>query len=104
MLASGLGLPISATHALIGAPVGTGLAADPTDADLSLLGSTFLLPLILGKLLAIDVAGTRCPLATGARRALGVKGESCVRVGSAWAPVTPLTGPALSITWCPPRA
>src|SRR5918994_6510051 len=91
LLASALGLPISTTHALVGALVGAGLAAVPGAVDVSLLGSKFLLPLILGPLLAIVLAGTLYPLAGAGRRALGVERETCVCVGSEWVPLQAAT-------------
>ncbi|MGH9380519.1 MAG: inorganic phosphate transporter [Thermoanaerobaculia bacterium] len=90
LLASVLGLPISTTHSLVGALLGAGLAAVPGAVDLSVLGSAFLLPLALGPLLAAALAGTLYPLARAGRRALGVRREACVCVGSEWVPVRPI--------------
>ena len=89
LVASALGLPISTTYALVGALAGAGLAAVPGAVDLSVLGAKFLLPLILGPLLAMVLAGTLYPLARAGRRALGVEREACVCVGSEWVPVQP---------------
>ncbi|MGH8982786.1 MAG: inorganic phosphate transporter, partial [Acidimicrobiia bacterium] len=104
VLASAVGLPISTTHALVGALVGAGLAAVPGAVELSVLGAKFLLPLILGPLLAIVLAGTLYPLAGLGRRALGVKREACVCVGSEWVPVQPAAGGTLTIATALPVA
>ena len=97
LLASVLGLPISTTHSLVGALLGAGLAAVPGAVDLSVLGSAFLLPLALGPLLAAALAGTLYPLARAGRRALGVRREACVCVGSEWVPVRPIADGAPTV-------
>ena len=55
-LATWLGLPISTTHAIVGALVGGGAVAAGPTLDLSALGNAFLLPLLLGPLLAVALA------------------------------------------------
>jgi inorganic phosphate transporter, PiT family len=50
-----LGFPISTTHGLTGALVGAGLVAVGRDVNFSALQKTFLLPLILGPMLAIPL-------------------------------------------------
>jgi len=52
-ISSRLGLPISTTHALVGAMCGAGLLAAGSQMRLSTLGSTFLLPLLATPLIAI---------------------------------------------------
>ena len=54
LLATRLGLPISTTHALIGALVGGGLSAGSIDA--ARLGTAFALPLVVSPLLATSLA------------------------------------------------
>src|SRR5918994_168988 len=107
--ASALGLPISTTHALVGALAGAGLAAVPGAVDPSVLGAKFLLPLILGPVLAMVLAGGLYPLAKAGRRALGVRSEACVCVAGEWVPVpaaagaTPAGGTALPVVAAGPR-
>lgn len=61
LLASRLGLPISTTHALVGALVGVGLAAPEENAVLwAKAGPQIFLPLALGPLLAMFLAWTGC--------------------------------------------
>lgn len=52
-LAAWRGLPISTTHAIIGALCGTGLVAVGTDVNFATLGRVFLLPLLVGPLIAV---------------------------------------------------
>ena len=108
LLATRLGLPISTTHSLVGAMVGAGLlAGGATGVNFAGLGASFLLPLLLGPLLATALGaglflavrwvwgGRRRPsgeevcLCVGAERAyLANRGGDVVSVGrTALAPV-----------------
>lgn len=82
MLATRFGFPISTTHALVGALVGTGLLASSTGIDLAKLGSAFVVPLLAGPLLAVAGALMTYPVLRSARERLGVRRESCVCVGT----------------------
>jgi PiT family inorganic phosphate transporter len=53
ILATLLGFPISTTHGLTGALVGAGFMAAGDALNLSMLGSTFFLPLLLSPMLAV---------------------------------------------------
>jgi PiT family inorganic phosphate transporter len=75
------GFPISTTHALTGAIIGCGLVAVGSGVNFSALGKGFLLPLLLGPVLAMTVAGLLYVILHGARVALGVKKEWCICVG-----------------------
>lgn len=62
-LATLLSMPISTTHALVGALVGAGHALAPAQLDLAALGKQFIAPLLLAPLLAIPLgAGLRALL------------------------------------------
>lgn len=61
-LASWRGLPISTTHALIGAMSGAGLVAAGMDVHFASLGKSFLLPLLASPLIAIVPAFLIAPL------------------------------------------
>ncbi|CAN5707417.1 inorganic phosphate transporter [soil metagenome] len=75
------GFPISTTHALMGAIVGSGVAAVGFGVNLGALGKGFVLPLLLSPLVAMALgAGIYC-IARGLRVALGVTKEWCVCVG-----------------------
>ena len=78
LLATRCGMPVSTTHAIIGGLVGGGLSLAPSQVAWGRLGSTFLLPLLLSPLAALALAALIYPLASRARRRLGVGPESCV--------------------------
>jgi len=61
-LASWRGLPISTTHALVGAMSGAGLVAAGMDVHFGSLGKTFLLPLLASPLIAMIPAFIVAPL------------------------------------------
>jgi PiT family inorganic phosphate transporter len=57
-LATRLGFPISTTHSLIGALVGSGLMAAGSAVDLSILGNRFFLPLLASPIIALLLGAT----------------------------------------------
>lgn len=76
LVATRLGLPVSTTHALLGALLGAGLVAAGPALDLGVLGAAVALPLLLSPLLAV---GTALAVArTGRRlaRHLGLRGKT----------------------------
>ena len=77
LLATLTGMPISTTHALIGALVGAGMAAGDT-VDFARLGSKFFLPLALSPLLSLALTGTLYPLLRRARLYFGVERQMCL--------------------------
>lgn len=81
MLATKFGFPISTTHALTGALVGAGVFASSSGVNLSKLGGSFFLPLLVSPVLAATMAMAFYPLFRVARRRLKVEKETCVCVG-----------------------
>jgi PiT family inorganic phosphate transporter len=81
MLATRLGFPISTTHGLTGALVGAGLAAAAGAVNFSLLGTAFVLPLLLSPLLALATGAAVYFGFRFARLRLGVGKELCVCAG-----------------------
>jgi PiT family inorganic phosphate transporter len=75
------GFPISTTHALTGAIIGSGLAAVGTDVKFGALGKGFILPLLLSPVLAVALASGLYALLRWTRLRLGVSKEWCVCVG-----------------------
>jgi PiT family inorganic phosphate transporter len=55
ILATRFGFPISTTHALTGAIIGSGLVAVGTQVNFAALGGGFVLPLVLSPVLAIAI-------------------------------------------------
>ncbi len=56
ILATRIGFPISTTHALLGAMIGSGLLATRSDMDLAALEQNFVLPLLLSPIAAVLLA------------------------------------------------
>lgn len=97
LLATRLGLPVSTTHALTGALVGASLAAGGA-VDLSKLEQSFLLPLAVSPLAAIVLTSALYPLASLARRSLGITRETCACVGEEWRPLALAPAGAVAMT------
>jgi len=81
LLATLLGFPISTTHGLTGALVGAGFAAVGTGVNFSLLGTAFVMPLLLSPLLAVAAGGVIYLGFRLVRLRLGVTKEMCVCAG-----------------------
>ena len=81
LLATWTGFPISTTHALIGAMIGSGLCAVGLQVNLALLGKAFLLPLLLSPLLAVGCGAGLYVLFRWLRLRTGVTKDWCVCVG-----------------------
>ena len=82
MLATRFGLPVSTTHALVGALSGAGFMASKTGINFDKLLEKFFLPLIGGPLISLILAVLLYPLFTYLRKKLNVKRSSCLCVGS----------------------
>ena len=82
LVASVLGLPISTTHAISGAMVGSGWMAVGSAVQLGALGKTVVLPLLLSPVLAVALGAAAYAVLRGIRRATGVTRaeDSCVCV------------------------
>ena len=80
ILATVLGFPISTTHGLTGALVGAGFIAAGAELDISMLGSTFFLPLLLSPMIAVLLTMLFYRIAHALTRRLDITKESCVCV------------------------
>ncbi len=81
LAAASVGLPISTTHALVGAITGAGLVASPLGIDTGALAQTFVLPLLLSPVLAVVLgAGVYVTLHV-LRRKTRIGKELCVCIG-----------------------
>lgn len=81
LLATLTGLPISTTHSLTGALVGAGLMATGGQVHLGVLGSAFLLPLLVSPALAAGFSTLGYRGLRALRIRLGIDKETCLCVG-----------------------
>jgi len=78
LIATRVGIPVSTTHAIVGALVGAGLWFDPSQLAWERLGATFVGPLLVSPLLALGAAAALYPLATAARRRFTSDGRAAL--------------------------
>lgn len=88
LIATRIGMPVSTTHGLIGALVGTGWMAG-SSLNVGNLGMKFVIPLLLSPILALLVTGIIYPVLRWSRIRLGVTREFCVCVGKKTVEVVP---------------
>lgn len=81
ILATRFGFPISTTHALTGAIIGSGLFAVGDQVNFGALGKGFVLPLLLGPVLAIILGAVLYFIFHATRLGLGPTKEWCVCIG-----------------------
>lgn len=81
LLATVLGMPTSTTHALTGALVGAGLAAQSGGVDYAVLTTKFAQPLLLSPVLAVALTLWLYPIAHRMRRRLAITRASCLCIG-----------------------
>jgi len=81
MLATWTGLPISTTHSLTGALVGSGLVAVRSQVNFAALGQSFFLPLLLSPLLAMLLGASVYTLFRRFRTRLGLTRAWCLCLG-----------------------
>jgi len=82
IVATVTGFPISTTHAITGALVGSGIVAVGSGVNFAALQRGFLLPLLLSPVVAITLAALLYLLLRSFRLLLGVEKEWCACVGS----------------------
>jgi PiT family inorganic phosphate transporter len=88
LIATRIGMPVSTTHGLIGALIGTGLVAGST-LNFSNLGSKFLLPLLISPVIAVALTVVIYPMLRCLRQRLGVTRDICLCVGKETLEVVP---------------
>jgi PiT family inorganic phosphate transporter len=106
LIASLLGLPISTTHAITGAMVGSGWMAVGSAVQLGALGTTVVLPLLLSPVLAVALGAAYYGVLRGIRRASRVARaeETCLCLGEVAAPAAfVLPGGAMALQAAPAR-
>ena len=83
ILATLTGFPISTTHALTGAMVGSGWVAVGSQVNLGVLGKAFFLPLLLSPVLAVVLGASLYLIFRWSRLRLGITKEWCICIGKA---------------------
>ncbi len=81
IIATLTGFPVSTTHGLTGAIIGSGLVAVGTQVNFQSLGKGFLLPLLLSPILAVVVAAPLYLLFRFLRLRFGITKEWCLCIG-----------------------
>ena len=74
-------MPVSTTHSLVGALIGSGWAAGSA-INFARLGSGFFAPLVISPFLAVAAAIFLYPALTRVRRGWGISSEACLCVGN----------------------
>jgi PiT family inorganic phosphate transporter len=87
LIATRLGFPVSTTHALVGGIAGAGLVAAGGSLEFLALMRAFILPLLVGPILAIGVAYAGFRLAHWIAYTLGLKSTSCICIAQVQTPV-----------------
>lgn len=83
-LATRIGMPISTTHALVGALFGSGFVAVGSAFNFEKLGGTFLMPLIVSPLMAALVSLVAYIVFRWVRRSMGISKETGIYVGNTY--------------------
>ncbi len=96
ILATILGFPISTTHSLVGAIVGAGFVGAGGDLNLTLLATTFVVPLLVSPFVAVLLAGVLYWALHRGRLWVGLTKDTCVCVGEA-VPSLELAGGSLAV-------
>jgi len=81
IIATLTGFPVSTTHGLTGAIIGSGIAAVGTQVNFQSLGKGFLLPLLLSPILAVILAAPLYLIFRFLRLRFGITKEWCICVG-----------------------
>ncbi len=93
LVATHVGMPISTTHAMVGALVGAGWAAGSA-VSLGRLGTSFVMPLLVSPLLAAAAAMLCYPVLHRFREVLGIEADTCLCIGNEVIEVVPAGSPS----------
>lgn len=96
LLATRIGMPISTTHSLVGALLGSGWAAGSA-INFAKLGSGFFAPLLVSPILAVAAALLLYPILTWTRSRWGITSETCLCVGNETVEVVPSSCNAVAL-------
>lgn len=101
LLATRFGFPISTTHSLIGALVGSGLVAVGTGINFSKLGNTFFIPLLISPIIAVLLSSLVYKFFHYARKTANISEEDCLCVGRKLVPIASLVNTSDNFTALP---
>ncbi len=79
-IAARAGMPVSTTHAILGALLGAGALAAAGQLHYGVLMQRFVAPLLLSPVVAFGVVASLYPIVSRVRRVLAVEAVSCVRI------------------------
>jgi len=96
LIATRIGMPVSTTHGLVGALVGAGIAAG-SSINLSQLGGTFFLPLLVSPVLALGATSMLYPVFRTLRHKYGITADTCLCVGNQVVETCPTTSMTASL-------
>ncbi len=86
-IAAKTGIPISTTHSLTGALIGSGLVAVGKGLGFSALGKNFFIPLLVSPFVSMGMSVLIYPLFRLVRKGMGVTKNTCVCIGEKIIPV-----------------
>jgi len=98
LLATLRGFPISTTHSLVGALVGSGFAAVGMATNFAQLGKTFFLPLLASPLIALTLGAILYYIFTRARKKMGIEKDACLCITNSATPIQPQSSGSLAFT------
>jgi inorganic phosphate transporter, PiT family len=97
ILATCLGFPVSTTHGLTGALIGTGVVAAGSELNPGVLVSGFLAPLVVSPILAVAITGLLYKLLHVIRIKLHTSAQECICIGEPVMAVGPGYGSGVSV-------
>jgi PiT family inorganic phosphate transporter len=96
LIAARIGMPISTTHSLIGALIGTALSKGST-LNVGNLGANFILPLLVSPILAVAMTIMIYPVLRFVRLRLGVTRDICLCLGKETIEIVPADCHAIAL-------
>ncbi len=96
LIATRIGMPVSTTHGLIGALMGTGLAAGSA-LNLGNLSSNFLIPLLISPMIAVVITLLAYPVLRFCRQRMGITRDICLCAGKEMLETVPTNCHAIAL-------
>lgn len=96
LLATRIGMPISTTHSIVGALIGSGMLAVGMNFNMGKLVGVFLVPLLLSPMIALLLSLLTYLLFRKFRQQTGITKKSCLCIGTVPGVSAPLRGDAMN--------